>query len=88
MHEYSDPSSQISQKNSHSSEDAIIVYLGNLNYSATQSLLESALEPYNASKVHIAKKDGKPAGYAFITFESDIDAYKAINDLNNSTYMG
>lgn len=58
------------------------LYVGNVDYSVQLQNLQSLFEPYgNIASVEIKR------GYAFVKFENEEDAQKAMDSLNNSLFF-
>lgn len=67
------------------------IYVGNLSYSTNENDLEQLLTPFGATQsieLIYDKMSGRSKGFAFVTFESDEAAAKAIEDLNGKDFMG
>ena len=61
------------------------IYVGNLAFSVTESELRSAFEEYGSvEKVSIIKdrETGRSRGFAFVEMNDDVEAKKAIEELN------
>ena len=61
------------------------IYVGNLAFSVTESELQSAFEEYGSvEKVSIIKdrETGRSRGFAFVEMNDDVEAKKAIEELN------
>jgi cold-inducible RNA-binding protein len=65
------------------------LYIGNINYKASESDLSSLFGEYGQVKsVKIIEKDGLKKGFGFIEFEAEEAAKNAQNALNNKEFMG
>jgi len=67
------------------------IFVGNLNFQATEQELQDFLAPYGAIQEVFMPKDretGRPRGFAFVTFEDDEAAKKALVDLNGKEFAG
>lgn len=71
-----------------------LVFVGNLNFSVTNSLLKAAFEPACKVKsaVVVVRKFGQSAGrskgFAFVDFESNEDQQRALNEFQGSELEG
>lgn len=67
------------------------IFVGNLNFQATEQELQDFLSSYGAVQEVFMPKDretGKPRGFAFVTFEDDAAAQEALRDLNGKEFSG
>lgn len=67
------------------------VYVGNLNYQTTDSVLQSFFETagrVKSARVVMDRETGNSRGFAFVEFHDSSDAQKAINDLNDVELEG
>lgn len=67
------------------------IFVGNLNFQATEQELQDFLAPYGVVQEVFMPKDretGRPRGFAFVTFEDDAAAQKALQDLNGKEFAG
>ena len=67
------------------------VYINNLSYQATEEQLSEffgAIGPVSQVSIATSKEDGRPRGFAFITFGSSEDASRAILELNDAEFLG
>lgn len=67
------------------------IFVGNLNFQATEQELQDFLAQYGAVQEVFMPKDretGKPRGFAFVTFEEDDAAQRALRDLNGKEFAG
>jgi cold-inducible RNA-binding protein len=67
------------------------VFFGNLNFQATEQEMQDFLAPYGAIQEVFMPKDretGRPRGFAFVTFEDDAQAQKALQELNGKEFAG
>ncbi len=67
------------------------IFVGNLNFQATEQELQDFLSSYGAVQEVFMPKDretGKPRGFAFVTFEDDAAAQEALRDLNGKEFAG
>jgi cold-inducible RNA-binding protein len=67
------------------------IFVGNLNFQATEQELQDFLAPYGVIQEVFMPKDretGRPRGFAFVTFEDDAAAKKALEDLNGKEFAG
>lgn len=67
------------------------IFVGNLNFQATEQELQDFLASYGAIQEVFMPKDretGRPRGFAFVTFEDDAAAKKALEDLNGKEFAG
>jgi RNA recognition motif-containing protein len=67
------------------------IFVGNLNFQATEQELQDFLAPYGVIQEVFMPKDretGRPRGFAFVTFEDDVAAKKALEDLNGKEFAG
>ncbi|MFA5257202.1 MAG: RNA-binding protein [Opitutales bacterium] len=67
------------------------IFVGNLNFQATEQELQDFLSSYGAIQEVFMPKDretGRPRGFAFVTFEDDNAAQAALQDLNGKEFAG
>ena len=67
------------------------IFVGNLNFQATEQELQDFLASYGAIQEVFMPKDretGRPRGFAFVTFDDDAAADKALLDLNGKEFAG
>jgi len=66
------------------------VHLGNLSYETTENEIYDLFNGYDVASVDfIADRDtGRFKGFAFVNFNNEEDAQKAIDDLHNSEFKG
>jgi RNA recognition motif-containing protein len=67
------------------------IYVGNLNFSATEDSLRALFEKYGAvDRVHIVtdRDTGQARGFAFVEMSNDAEAMKAINRINGMDLEG
>jgi RNA recognition motif-containing protein len=67
------------------------IFVGNLNFQATEQELQDFLTSYGAIEEVFMPKDretGRPRGFAFVTFQDDAAAQKALQDLNGKEFAG
>jgi RNA recognition motif-containing protein len=67
------------------------IFVGNLNYAATESSIRSLFETYGAvDRVNIVtdRDTGQARGFAFVEMSSDSDADRAIAGLNGMQVDG
>jgi len=67
------------------------IFVGNLNFQATEQELQDFLSSYGAIQEVFMPKDretGRPRGFAFVTFEDDNAAQTALQDLNGKEFAG
>ena len=66
------------------------IYVGNLSYQAKEQDLSNLFAEYGeVSSVKIMKDNmtGRAKGFAFIEMDNDEDAKRAIDELNNKSFM-
>jgi RNA recognition motif-containing protein len=64
------------------------IYVGNLDYKANESDLESLFSEYgtvSSVKIIMDKYDGRSKGFGFVEMENSDEAKKAISGLNGSS---
>lgn len=64
------------------------IYVGNLDYEVDGDDLKGIFEEYGnvaEAKVITDKFSGRSKGFGFVTMESNTDAQRAIEELNNAT---
>ncbi|MBN1404654.1 MAG: RNA-binding protein [Opitutales bacterium] len=67
------------------------IFVGNLNFQATEQELQDFLSSYGAVQEVFMPKDresGRPRGFAFVTFEDDAAAQAALESLNGKEFAG
>ena len=67
------------------------IYVGNLNYSATEDMLRSLFEKYGTvERVNVVtdRDTGQARGFAFVEMSNEAEAMKAINALNGMDLEG
>lgn len=67
------------------------IYVGNLPYSVTDDELRAAFAEYGAvssAKIIMDRFSGRSKGFGFVEMDSDSEAEKAIEALNNSDMQG
>ena len=67
------------------------IYVGNLNFSATEAALRSLFEAYGSVesvKLVTDRDSGQPRGFGFVEMTNDAEAAKAINGLNSKDLEG
>jgi cold-inducible RNA-binding protein len=67
------------------------IFVGNLNFSATESTVRSLFEPYgNVERVNVVtdRDTGRSRGFAFVEMSDSAEADRAINALNGSDLDG
>ena len=65
------------------------IYVGNLDFRVKENDLKELFEEFgtvNTSKVITDQYSGKSRGFGFVTMENDLEAKKAIEDLNGTTF--
>lgn len=65
------------------------IYVGNLNYKVNENDLAELFEEYgsvSSSKIIMDKFSGRSKGFGFVTMEDDVEAKKAIDDLNGTSF--
>ena len=61
------------------------LFVGNINVNACQMDMEEIFEPFGNCKIYIGHN---PGGYAFVQYENDDDAKKAIKTLDKTEVLG
>ncbi len=64
------------------------IYVGNLDFKVNENDLEGIFEDYgtvSSIKIITDKYSGKSKGFGFVTMENQVEANKAINELNGAT---
>lgn len=67
------------------------IYVGNLNYAATNEDLETAFSQYGnveSAKIIIDRDTNRSKGFGFVVMPDDGEAQTAIDALNNSELLG
>jgi RNA recognition motif-containing protein len=67
------------------------LFVGNLDFTVTQSALEEAFAAYGTvveAKIPTDRESGRPRGFAFVTMSTPEDAQNAINGLNGKELGG
>ena len=67
------------------------VYVGNLNYTATDGELEQLFAPFgkvDSAQVIMDRMSGRSKGFGFVEMGSDQEAQAAIQALNGKDHMG
>lgn len=67
------------------------LFVGNLPFAMTDANLQELFSPYGAivsANVVVDKFSKRSKGFGFVEFESEEDAAKAMESLNNSEQMG
>ena len=67
------------------------IYVGNLNFSATEATLRSLFEAYGSVesvKLVTDRDSGQPRGFGFVEMTNVAEAAKAINGLNGKDLEG
>jgi RNA recognition motif-containing protein len=67
------------------------IYVGNLNFSATEAALRSLFEAYGSVesvKLVTDRDSGQPRGFGFVEMTNVAEAAKAINGLNGKDLEG
>ncbi|NBD18258.1 MAG: RNA-binding protein [Cyanobacteria bacterium] len=67
------------------------IYIGNLDYSATQEDLNEVFAEYGTVKrVHLPtdRETGRMRGFGFVEMASETEEAKAISDLDGAEWMG
>ncbi len=67
------------------------IYVGNLNYKVQENNLKELFEAYgtvDSVKIVQDKISGRSKGFGFIEMPNDSEAQSAIDNLNNSEFMG
>jgi RNA recognition motif-containing protein len=70
---------------------SVSVFVGNLNYDATEADLKAFFEGFGAItkvKIPLDKESNRPRGFGFVEFENNADAQKAIEGVNGREFMG
>jgi RNA recognition motif-containing protein len=64
------------------------IYVGNLDFKVSDNELKEIFEEYGTVetvKIIVDKYTGKSKGFGFVTIPDNMEANKAINELNGST---
>jgi RNA recognition motif-containing protein len=67
------------------------IYVGNLNYAATNEDLENLFSEYGAvdsAKVIIDRETRRSKGFGFVEMSNDEEGKQAIESLNGTDFMG
>ena len=67
------------------------IYVGNLNFSATEAALRSLFEAYGSVesvKLVTDRDSGQPRGFGFVEMTNDTEAARAIDGLNGKDLEG
>jgi RNA recognition motif-containing protein len=67
------------------------IYVGNLNYKVQENNLKEVFEAYgtvDSVKIIQDKISGRSKGFGFVEMPDDNAAQSAIDNLNNSEYLG
>lgn len=67
------------------------LFVGNLSYNTGEDALREAFEPFGAIRsatVVTDRETGRPRGFAFVEYESEDGAQRAIEGLNGSMLDG
>jgi RNA recognition motif-containing protein len=65
------------------------IYVGNLDFKVNENDLEGIFEEYgtvSSSKIITDKFSGRSKGFGFVTMENQVEASKAISELNGASY--
>lgn len=65
------------------------IYVGNLDYKVNENDLEEIFKEYgtvSSAKIIVDKFSGRSKGFGFVTMEDQVEANKAIKELNGATY--
>jgi len=65
------------------------IYVGNLDFKVNESDLEGIFEEYgtvSSSKIIMDKFSGRSKGFGFVTMENQVEASKAITELNGASF--
>ncbi|NJM16682.1 MAG: RNA-binding protein [Bacteroidales bacterium] len=65
------------------------IYVGNLDFKVNESDLQEVFEEYgdvSSAKIVMDKYTGRSKGFGFVTMENDVEANKAISELNGANY--
>ncbi|MFP4023097.1 MAG: RNA recognition motif domain-containing protein [Thiohalospira sp.] len=65
------------------------IYVGNLDYKVNENDLEGIFADYgtvSSAKVIVDKYNGRSKGFGFVTMENEVEAKKAIEELNGATF--
>ncbi|XP_077463561.1 nucleolin isoform X2 [Stigmatopora argus] len=66
--------------------DGKVLLVNNLSFNATEESLQAAFE--KALSIRMPQREGRPKGFAFVTFETTEDAKEALETLNNTELEG
>lgn len=64
------------------------IYVGNLDFKVDENDLEGIFEDYgtvSSIKIITDNYSGKSKGFGFVTMENQVEANKAVNELNGAT---
>ncbi len=67
------------------------LYVGNIDYAATEAELAACFAPYGtveSSNIPVNRYTGRARGFGFVTFGSRVDAEKAMAALSGTTFKG
>ena len=65
------------------------LFVANVNFAASDEELRELFETIGPVKrCNIIKTDGRSRGYGFVEYADELDASRAIDDLNGQTFMG
>ena len=65
------------------------LFIANIAFSASEADLRELFEQIGpVTRCRLIMTNGKSRGYAFVEYESDLDAARAIDDLHESHFMG
>ncbi|UCG28280.1 MAG: RNA-binding protein [Bacteroidales bacterium] len=65
------------------------IYVGNLDFKVNENDLEEIFEEYgtvSSAKIITDKLSGRSRGFGFVTMENQVEASKAIKELNGATW--
>jgi RNA recognition motif-containing protein len=65
------------------------IYVGNVNYQATEDMLRNLFEQYgevSSVKIITDKVSGRSKGFAFVEMDNDDEAREAIENLNGKEF--
>jgi RNA recognition motif-containing protein len=67
------------------------IFVGNLNYAATESNLRELFEPFGAvesARIMTDRETGRSRGFGFVTMPNDSEAQNAMSALNGKNVSG